>query len=85
MHFDICIFIRTIWCLVNMYLICIDFFSAHPFIKKEWYRVQVPSNFDISNPTLTPCNKTAGQSKYFVFGFSCTLAATTPFSGAFKY
>jgi len=34
---------------------------AHPFIKKEWYRVQVPSNFDISNPTLTPCNKTAGQ------------------------
>jgi len=34
---------------------------AHAFIKKEWYRVQVPSNFDISNPTLTPCNKTAGQ------------------------
>jgi len=34
---------------------------AHPFIKKEWYNVQVPSNFDISTPTLTPCNKTAGQ------------------------
>jgi small subunit ribosomal protein S3Ae len=34
---------------------------AHPFIKKEWYNVQVPSSFDISNPTLTPCNKQVGQ------------------------
>lgn len=35
---------------------------SHPFIKKEWYNVQVPTSaFDISNPTLTPCNKTAGQ------------------------
>lgn len=34
---------------------------AHPFIKKEWYNVRVPTNFDISTPTLTPCNKAAGQ------------------------
>jgi len=34
---------------------------AHPFIKKEWYNVRVPSNFDNSVPTLTPCNKAAGQ------------------------
>jgi len=34
---------------------------AHPFIKKEWYNVKVPSGFDNSTPTLTPCNKTAGQ------------------------
>merc|ERR1712160_152696 len=31
------------------------------FIKKEWYNVRVPSNFDVSAPTLTPCNKAAGQ------------------------
>ena len=43
-----------VFCLVS---------SAHPFIKKEWYNVRVPSNFDISAPTLTPCNKAAGQSK----------------------
>ena len=36
-------------------------FSAHPFIKKEWYNVHVPSVFDNRVPTLTPCNKTAGQ------------------------
>jgi len=34
---------------------------AHPFIKKEWYNVHVPSVFDNRVPTLTPCNKTAGQ------------------------
>jgi len=34
---------------------------AHPFIKKEWYNVRVPSGFDVSTPTLTPCNKAAGQ------------------------
>jgi len=34
---------------------------SHPFIKKEWYNVRAPSNFDISAPTLTPCNKAAGQ------------------------
>jgi len=34
---------------------------AHAFIKKEWYNVQVPSSFDNATPTLTPCNKTAGQ------------------------
>jgi len=34
---------------------------AHPFVKKEWYKVQVPSTFEVSTPTLTPCNKTAGQ------------------------
>jgi len=34
---------------------------AHSFIKKEWYDVKVPSNFDVSAPTLTPCNKAAGQ------------------------
>jgi len=33
----------------------------HPFVKKEWYNVQVPSIFDNRTPTLTPCNKTAGQ------------------------
>jgi len=33
----------------------------HPFIKKEWYNVHVPSVFDTRVPTLTPCNKTAGQ------------------------
>ena len=36
-------------------------YSAHPFIKKEWYNVHVPSVFDVRVPTLTPCNKTAGQ------------------------
>jgi len=35
--------------------------AAHPFIKKEWYNVNVPSNFDIQVPTVTPCNRTAGQ------------------------
>uniref|UniRef100_A0A7S3XAM7 Small ribosomal subunit protein eS1 n=1 Tax=Strombidinopsis acuminata TaxID=141414 RepID=A0A7S3XAM7_9SPIT len=34
---------------------------VHPFIKKEWYNVHVPSVFDNRVPTLTPCNKTAGQ------------------------
>jgi len=34
--------------------------ASHAFIKKEWYNVQVPSGFDNSIPTLTPCNKTAG-------------------------
>jgi len=38
---------------------------AHPFVKKEWYNVLAPSVFETSKPTLTPCNKTAGQSKYF--------------------
>jgi len=33
----------------------------HPFHKKEWYKVNVPSIFDVPNPTVTPCNKTAGQ------------------------
>jgi len=33
----------------------------HPFVKKEWYNVLVPSVFDNRAPTLTPCNKTAGQ------------------------
>merc|ERR1712062_820209 len=28
---------------------------------KEWYNVNVPSNFDIQVPTVTPCNRTAGQ------------------------
>jgi small subunit ribosomal protein S3Ae len=30
-------------------------------VKKEWYKVQVPTNFEVSTPTITPCNKTAGQ------------------------
>lgn len=34
---------------------------VHPFVKKEWYNVHVPSIFDTRVPTLTPCNKTAGQ------------------------
>jgi small subunit ribosomal protein S3Ae len=34
---------------------------AHPFIKKEWYNVLAPSIFETGKPTLTPCNKTAGQ------------------------
>jgi len=33
----------------------------HPFSKKEWYNVHVPSVFDVRVPTITPCNKTAGQ------------------------
>jgi ribosomal protein S3AE len=37
---------------------------AHPFQKKEWYNVHVPTVFDVRNPTITPCNRTAGQSKY---------------------
>ena len=40
-------------------------FSMHPFAKKEWYNVLVPVIFDNRNPTVTPCNKTAGQSKRF--------------------
>jgi len=39
------------------------YFSQHAFVKKEWYNVHVPSIFDVRVPTLTPCNKTAGQSK----------------------
>jgi len=35
--------------------------SVHAFHKKEWYNVHVPSVFDVRVPTLTPCNKTAGQ------------------------
>merc|ERR1712166_313720 len=35
--------------------------AVHAFHKKEWYNVHVPSIFDIRVPTLTPCNKTAGQ------------------------
>jgi len=34
---------------------------AHPFVKKEWYNVLVPSTFDNRVPTITPCNKSAGQ------------------------
>jgi len=34
---------------------------VHAFHKKEWYNVHVPSVFDVRVPTLTPCNKTAGQ------------------------
>ena len=37
--------------------------SAHAFIRKEWYNVNVPSIFDNPVPTLTPVNKSAGQSK----------------------
>jgi small subunit ribosomal protein S3Ae len=33
----------------------------HPFQKKEWYNVLVPSIFETGRPTITPCNKTAGQ------------------------
>jgi small subunit ribosomal protein S3Ae len=33
----------------------------HPFAKKEWYNVLVPSIFDTRAPTITPCNKSAGQ------------------------
>jgi len=36
-------------------------FSQHAFVKKEWYNVHVPSIFDVRVPTLSPCNKTAGQ------------------------
>jgi len=34
---------------------------AHPFQKKEWYNVHVPTVFDVRTPTITPCNRTAGQ------------------------
>jgi len=33
---------------------------AHPFVRKEWYNVHVPTVFDVRVPTITPCNKTAG-------------------------
>jgi len=33
----------------------------HAFQRKEWYNVHVPAVFDVRNPTITPCNKTAGQ------------------------
>jgi len=33
----------------------------HSFAKKEWYNVLVPSIFDTRAPTITPCNKSAGQ------------------------
>ena len=36
-------------------------FSAHSFAKKEWYNVHVPTVFDVRTPTITPCNRTAGQ------------------------
>jgi small subunit ribosomal protein S3Ae len=35
--------------------------SAHSFAKKEWYNVHVPTVFDVRTPTITPCNRTAGQ------------------------
>jgi len=34
---------------------------SHPFLKKEWYNVRAPSLFEVRVPTLTPCNKAAGQ------------------------
>merc|ERR1712167_548139 len=34
---------------------------VHPFIKKEWYNVRAPSVFETRVPTMTPCNKAAGQ------------------------
>jgi len=34
---------------------------AHPFAKKEWYNVLAPTVFDVRQPTITPCNRTAGQ------------------------
>ena len=43
------------------------YFSSHPFAKKEWYNVQVPTIFDKKQPTITPCNKTAGQSTFIMF------------------
>jgi len=36
-------------------------FRAHPFAKKEWYNIHVPTVFDVRTPTITPCNRTAGQ------------------------
>ena len=39
------------------------FGSGHPFMRKEWYNVNVPTIFDTQVPTLTPANKSAGQSK----------------------
>jgi hypothetical protein len=50
--------------VINMKEMLTFFYSAHSFAKKEWYNVHVPSIFDIRTPTLTPCNKTAGQSKF---------------------
>ena len=35
-------------------------FRQHPFVRKEWYKIHVPAVFDVRNPTMTPCNKTAG-------------------------
>lgn len=35
------------------------FFSAHPFAKKEWYKILAPG-FDKRIVTLSPCNKSAG-------------------------
>lgn len=34
---------------------------VHPFVKKDWYNVRAPSIFEVRVPTLTPCNKAAGQ------------------------
>jgi small subunit ribosomal protein S3Ae len=34
---------------------------VHAFSRKEWYNVHVPTVFDVRIPTITPCNKTAGQ------------------------
>jgi small subunit ribosomal protein S3Ae len=34
---------------------------AHSFAKKEWYNIHVPTVFDVRTPTITPCNRTAGQ------------------------
>ena len=36
-------------------------YSQHAFQKKEWYNVHVPTVFDVRTPTITPCNRTAGQ------------------------
>jgi hypothetical protein len=56
----------SLWCGLHICTIDIDpyLYRAHPFQKKEWYNVHVPTVFDVRNPTITPCNRTAGQSKY---------------------
>lgn len=64
-----------------------DFYSVHAFAKKEWYNVHVPTVFDTRVPTITPCNRTAGQSKYTAQNLSCSFIESSiplPYSNPYQ-
>jgi small subunit ribosomal protein S3Ae len=54
------IFIEHFQCVDIPYLLVTFPYSAHSFMRKEWYNVLAPG-FDKKQITLTPVNKSAGQ------------------------